>query len=180
MLRRVAFSRWCSRLGRSRRKSSGSRVRMNFFEGGCDQLENQFGDLGDVLDELERSSELPNWDEKYEGASQLFNNVITSHNTIRDDYDNKDKRYFDHWYRPRIREMQNWFWMVEVKRAQYLSRNSPGNVSKSEITPTVDSSDLSKLTSSDIYQLWRQKGRPIPKFGEDSQGVPLDLPGYGR
>ena len=170
-------------------------------------LEEAMGDITDALDTLESDPGHARWDAMYSDVSSLLDTFLLQHAEVRARLPEEALQGFDYWYRPRVREVYNWFQVVVAKRRGYVGSGSEGGgeggdaielVSNPSIgvstnlPPPLSAAELSVLerrveegggnegvTNLDMYRVWRARGRPA-QFAEGGGGggVADVLPGY--
>eukprot|EP00755_Sulcionema_specki_P027882 Sspe_Gene.88704::Locus_60645_Transcript_1_1_Confidence_1.000_Length_783::g.88704::m.88704 len=165
-------------------------------------LNRRLGDVTDILDDMEYNPSTPDWDDKLQRVVSEFEAWKLL--LLEERRKALKRQPFDHWFVPRMREVENWIWIVKRKREQflrnaahseeyvkkYLKDRPPPSPSTTELK-VVDEierleakamEDIGSMTNDEIYFVWRAKGRPVADpFGPLDQGSsdrPLDVPGY--
>ncbi|KAJ9455065.1 hypothetical protein DIPPA_31279 [Diplonema papillatum] len=167
------------------------------------RLDHELGDVTDLLDDLEYDAAQKGWDAKYASAVQKLEAFLQLHADERRALGGVPGQRFDFWFRPRIREVRNWLYVVADKRSQYLNtrerllllvddQNGSMPGSSSDLVPTLQddihslreaaNTKLHTLANDDMYKLWRAEGRPTLEEWDTTSPHKryLNLPGYSR
>eukprot|EP01064_Diplonema_japonicum_P006885 TRINITY_DN14704_c0_g1_i1.p1 TRINITY_DN14704_c0_g1~~TRINITY_DN14704_c0_g1_i1.p1 ORF type:complete len:184 (+),score=22.74 TRINITY_DN14704_c0_g1_i1:69-554(+) len=160
------FRRWASTAIRRNRLGGGKSGKISVTRS---KLEARLGEITDSLDGLEYEPGAKAWLEKYEKTARLYESFLISSEEERRRHSDANRQKLDYWFRPRIREVDNWFGIVVAKRADHLQQNPTTSSTDSNNNNNSPAITTPSLTNTDVYRMWRAKGRPHANHG---------LPGY--